>query len=116
MVQVKVGWVTLEGACHRKYQSDAAERHIRVVRGVKGASNLIKIVPPVKTADVTLKSEESCRRNADLNARRVQVEAMDGKVILRGNVRSWAERMQAQQAAWAAPGVSHVENLLTVIP
>lgn len=115
-VSVKNGWVTLEGECHWKYQSDAAERDVRVLRGVKGVSNLIKIVPPVKTADVTHKIEEAYRRSADLDARRVQVEATDGKVILRGNVRSWAERMQAQQAAWAAPGVSQVENLLTVLP
>ena len=115
-VNVKDGWVTLEGECHWKYQSDAAERHVRVLRGVKGVSNLIKIVPPVRTADVTLKIEEAYRRSADLDARRVHVEATDGKVILRGNVRSWAERMQAQQAAWAAPGVSQVENLLTVSP
>lgn len=115
-VNVKDGWVTLEGECHWKYQSDAAERDVRVLRGVKGVSNLIKIVPPVRTSDVTLKIEEAYRRSADLDARRVQVEATDGKVILRGNVRSWAERMQAQQAAWAAPGVSQVENLLTVLP
>jgi osmotically-inducible protein OsmY len=70
----------------------------------------------VKTTDVRDKIEAAFKRSAEIDARRVNVTAQDGKVILSGNVHSWAERQEAERAAWAAPGVSQVDDRLTVVP
>jgi osmotically-inducible protein OsmY len=115
-IAVRDGWVTLEGQATWKYQADAAERDVRVLTGVRGVTNKISVVSPVRTADVQKKIEEAFRRSAEVDARRVEVHATDGRIVLRGNVRSWAERAEAQQAAWAAPGVVNVENNLIVMP
>ena len=115
-ITVRDGWVTLEGQATWKYHSDAADRDVRVLTGVRGVTNKIALVSPVRIADVQKKIEDAFRRSADLDARRVEVHATDGRIVLRGNVRSWAERAEAQQAAWAAPGVVNVENNLVVTP
>jgi osmotically-inducible protein OsmY len=115
-VGVRDGWVTLEGSATWKYQSDAAERDVRVLTGVRGVTNTITLVSPVRTPDVHKKIEDAFRRSAEVDARRVEVHATDGRIVLRGNVRSWAERAEAQQAAWSAPGVINVENNLIVMP
>ena len=89
---------------------------VRYLTGVTGVSNSIKVRTKVSPGDVKNKIEATFKRSAEIDARRVSVEARDGKVILHGRVRSWAERDEAQQAAWAAPGVTAVENQLTVTP
>jgi osmotically-inducible protein OsmY len=83
---------------------------------VNGVTNDIRVKPTVKTADVRDKIEAAFKRSAEIDARRVNVTAQDGKVILSGNVHSWAERQEAERAAWAAPGVSQVDDRLTVVP
>jgi osmotically-inducible protein OsmY len=60
--------------------------------------------------------EDAFRRSADLDARRVEIETSDGRIVLRGNVRSWTELAEAQHAAWSAPGVVQVDNRLVVTP
>ena len=113
---VKDGWITLTGTLDWQYQKDGAARAVRDLTGVKGVTNEIHVKPAVKTTDVRDKIEAAFKRSAEIDARRVNVTAQDGKVILSGNVHSWAERQEAERAAWAAPGVTHVDDRLTVVP
>jgi osmotically-inducible protein OsmY len=113
---VKDGWITLAGTVDWQYQKDAAARSVRDLTGVKAVTNDIRVQPHVKTIDVRDKIEAAFKRSAEIDARRVNVTAQDGNVILSGNVHSWAERQEAERAAWAAPGVSQVDDRLTVVP
>jgi osmotically-inducible protein OsmY len=112
---VEDGWVTLEGEVEWQYQKSAAENAIKYLMGVKGVTNSIGIKPKVSVADVKAKIEDAFARRAQLDASQIKVESSDSKVILRGTVHSWDEKDQAEQAAWAAPGVTKVENNVAVI-
>jgi osmotically-inducible protein OsmY len=113
-VIVKNGWVTLEGEVEWNYQRERAETAMRYLRGVKGVSNLVKLKPRVSPIELKRKIEEAFRRSAEIDASRVTIEASNGTVTLKGTVRSWAERQEAERAAWAAPGVTKVENRIVV--
>ena len=115
-VTINNGWLALNGTLDWQYQKDAAARAVRDLTGVKGVTNNIAVKPQVKTIDVRDKIEAAFKRSAEIDARRIDVVTQDGKVILTGNVHSWAERREAERAAWAAPGVTQVEDRIAVVP
>jgi osmotically-inducible protein OsmY len=115
-VIVKNGWVTLEGQVEWQYQRQTAESAVRRIKGVKGVSNLIQLKPRVQPSEIQRKIQEAFRRNAEIDANRITVEAHGGEVVLKGTVRSWIEREEAERAAWAAPGVTKVEDRIVVSP
>lgn len=113
-VAARGGWVTLEGEVDWKYQAEQAERVVRHLAGVLGVANVITVRPRVTPREVERQIEAALKRSAAVDAERVRVETVDGKVVLRGTVRSWAELEDAERAAWSAPGVTHLESHLSV--
>lgn len=113
---VKDGWLVLEGEVEWQYQKEAAEQVVRHLAGVVGVANAITVAPQVSPSDIQSKIEEAFKRSAEIDARRVSAVVEGGKVVLRGNVTSWNERDEAERAAWRAPGVHEVENLIVISP
>ncbi|HWL63203.1 MAG TPA: BON domain-containing protein [Steroidobacteraceae bacterium] len=111
---VKEGHVTLEGEVAWNFQRDAVENAVRHLKGVTGVRNFIHLAPRVQPAQIKHHIEEAFRRSAEVDASHISVLADGGQVVLSGKVRSWAERDEAQQTAWAAPGVTRVTNNITV--
>ena len=110
---VRHGWVTLSGTTTWQFQRAAAERAARNVLGVKGVVNAIRI-EHVRIGDLQSRIEEAFRHAADVDAHAIKIEAQQGTVVLSGTVHSNAERQAAKLAALDTPGVSRVDDRLTV--
>jgi len=108
---VERGWITLKGNVDYQYQKESAEDAVRGLRGVMGVRNAIVVTPSsISPRDIKEKIEKALERAAQIDAQTITVETEGGKVVLRGNVKTWAEREEAERAAWAGPGVFAIEN------
>lgn len=111
---VRDGLVTLKGEVEWDYQRRRAADTALRVSGVTGLANEIEVKPKIKPDDLKRKIDDAFKRNAEVDAQHITVEAEGNKVVLRGKVRSWAEREEAERVAWLAPGVMQVDNRITV--
>jgi len=113
-VTVSKGWVTLKGEVEWQYQKEDAERVVRRLNGVKGVTNLITVKPRVTPSELKKKIEDALVRNAELDANKITVEVQGSKAILKGTVRAWAEKEEAARVVWSAPGITAVDNRITI--
>lgn len=114
--KVENGTVTLEGEVDWDFQRTSAKDTVSNLLGVRDVINLITIKPKVEDHDITRKITEAFHRSATIDADRVKVEVTNHMVTLRGRVRSFAEKEDAENAAACAPGVSKVQSYLYIEP
>ena len=113
-VTVDHGWVTLRGEVEYYFQKRDAERAVERLSGVRGVTNLLVVKSQPTPSDLKEQIEKALVRNAETDARRITVEVVGSKVILRGTVSSYAEKKAAEEVAWSAPGVTEVDNRIVV--
>jgi len=113
-VSVSNGWVTLKGEVEWQFQKQDAERVVRRLTGVAGVTNMITVTPRVAASELKQRIEKALVRSVETDAKQITVEVDGDAVILKGTVKSWSEREEAERAAWAAPGVTSVDNRITI--
>lgn len=113
---VHSGHLTLTGSVEWMFQREAAEKAVRHIAGVAGVRNHIEVMPAPSPKDIHHRITSALHRNADLNARLVQVNIVGSVATLRGHVSSWTQRFAAERAVADAPGVSRVDNQLEIWP
>lgn len=113
-LKVENGWVNLEGDVDWQFQKSTAENAISNISGVRGIRNLITITPKVNISGVENRIKNALQRSAAIEAGNIAVRAEGNKVILKGKVRSWAERREVERAVWSTPGVAEVEDDLLI--
>ena len=115
-LKVEHGWVTLNGEVEWDYQRTNAERTVHALMGVVGVTNRITLKSRTVPSDVSNRIRDALARQAEREARNIDVSVSGSTATLRGSVHSWAERNAAQGAAWAAPGITMVVNEIRVSP
>lgn len=113
-IKVEHGWVTLGGIVDWHYQVDAARKAAGKISGVTGISNLVTVRQQPVATDIRDRILDAFKRQANLDAGGISVRAEGGEIVLAGRVKAWHERGIAERAAWSAPGVTRVEDNLTV--
>ncbi|HEY0481361.1 MAG TPA: BON domain-containing protein [Kofleriaceae bacterium] len=113
-ITVSGGWVTVRGEVEWNFLKNDAERLLRRLWGVKGVTNLITVKLRPTPTELKDKIEKALLRSAELDARKISVDIQGSKAILKGTVRSWAEREEAERTAWGAPGILQVEDRIQV--
>jgi osmotically-inducible protein OsmY len=112
-VTVAKAWVTLEGEVEWQFQKEDAEKVVRRLIGVRGVINSLNIKPRVAPAEIQKRIEQAFRRAAT-DIKNISVEVEGSKVVLKGTVRSFAEKEEAERAAWSARGITAVDNQIAV--
>ncbi len=113
-VKVEKGWVSLTGDVEWNYQSVEAAKAVGKVSGVFGVTNHLAIRNQAHASDIRKRIGDAFKRQADLDAKSVTITAVGNKVTLGGKVKALHERRLAEQAAWAAPGVTTVEDHIVI--
>jgi osmotically-inducible protein OsmY len=110
------GHITLTGRVRWLYQKRAAEQAVKYIRGARGVFNHIEVVPDAALPDVRRRIVRALHRNADIDARHVDVTIHNGTATLTGTVGSWLQHQAAELAAANAPGIHAVDNRILVVP
>jgi osmotically-inducible protein OsmY len=113
-VKVESGVVTLEGIVDWEFQKNSARMMVENLMGVKGIVNTIQIKQKTSIEDIKQKVSAAFHRSATIDASGIDIEIIDNKAILKGNVRSWAEKEDAENAVWSANGIERVDNRLEI--
>ncbi|HEY6508112.1 MAG TPA: BON domain-containing protein [Vicinamibacterales bacterium] len=111
---VHQGHLTLTGNVEWLYQKQTAERAVRHIRGMRSLSNHIAVVANATSRDVRHRIVRALHQNADVDARHLTVTVSGTTATLSGTVGTWLQRESAERAAMIAPGITHVDNQLTV--
>ena len=113
-VKVEDGYVRLEGEVEWNFQRKNAAAAIENLAGVRSVINLITVKPKITASDIQDKINEAFKRSATIDAGKITTEVIGSKAILRGKVRSFAEKEDAENAAWFAPGITAVESKIEI--